>query len=50
MNPLAVSLPTLAVSAVFCLWNAYQRDRDRRGRRLRERVAFMVWVAAWQDG
>ena len=50
MNPLAVSLPTLAVSTIFCLWQAYQRDRLRRRRVLCQRVARLLWVAAWQDG
>jgi hypothetical protein len=40
------SLPTLAVSAIYCVWYAYQKERLRRDRTLRERVAYMLWVAA----
>jgi hypothetical protein len=40
------SLPTLAVSVIYCVWYAYQTERLRRDRVLRERVAYMLWVAA----
>jgi hypothetical protein len=46
MEPLFASLPTVAVSAIFCVWNAYRLQRYRRDRQLRERVAYMLWVMA----
>jgi hypothetical protein len=46
MNPLVTSMATLAVSTIFCLWQAYHQDQQRRQRRLRERVAYMLWRAA----
>jgi hypothetical protein len=45
MSPLLASLPTLSVSAIFCIWSAYQRFRQRN-RVLRERVAYLLWVVA----
>jgi hypothetical protein len=46
MQPLITSAPVLAVSALYCLWNAYRVAQLRRQRRLRERVAYMLWVVA----
>jgi hypothetical protein len=46
MNPLATSMATLAVSTIFCLWRAYCQTREQRTRLLRERVAYMIWMAA----
>jgi hypothetical protein len=51
MYPLALSFPALAVSAIYCLWQTYQKARLRqedllRGRVLRERVACLLWAAA----
>jgi hypothetical protein len=44
---LVPSISALAVSAIFCLWQAYARYHDgARERVLRERVAFMLWEAA----
>jgi hypothetical protein len=40
------SFPTLAVSVIYCLWQAYRLSRLRRERVLRERVTFMLWVMA----
>jgi hypothetical protein len=40
------TLPTLAVSLIYCLWQAYYRARLLRERRIRERVAYMLWVSA----
>jgi hypothetical protein len=46
MEALITTMPTLAVSVVFCIWKAYHRVTLIRRRRLHERVAFMVWAAA----
>ncbi len=46
MNPLVTSMATLAVSTIFCLWRAYHDVQQRRQRVLRERVAYMLWMAA----
>jgi hypothetical protein len=40
------TLPTLAVSLIYCLWQAYYRARLLRERTLRERIAYMLWVSA----
>jgi hypothetical protein len=45
MALMLTSLPTLSVSAIFCIWSAYQRFRQRN-RVLRERVAYLLWVVA----
>ncbi len=39
------ALPTLTVSAIFLAWNVCRRERERCARLLRERVAYMLWVA-----
>jgi hypothetical protein len=49
MTPLALTFPTLAVSVTYCLWYAYREALTRRDRRLRARVAQMLWHAAQQD-
>lgn len=46
MNPLLPSIPTLAVSCIYCLWWTYQQRAIVRRRVLRERVAYMLWVMA----
>lgn len=43
------ALPAVTVSAIYLLWSACRRERLRRARLLRERVAYMLWVAA-HDG
>jgi hypothetical protein len=48
MQVLALGYPTLAVSAIYCIWNAYLRYRVRNVRLLHERVAQMLWVMANQ--
>jgi hypothetical protein len=44
------ALPTLTIAAIFLAWSACHRERRRRARLLRERVAYMLWVAAHDDG
>jgi hypothetical protein len=44
MYPLVFSYPTLAVSAIYCIWHAYLRFRVQQDRKLHERVAFMLWT------
>ena len=46
MYPVVFSYPALAVSAIYCIWNAYLRFHMTTERTLRERVAFMLWVMA----
>jgi hypothetical protein len=53
MQPLLATVPALSVSAIFCLYHAYCQfllRSARRQRRLRERVAYMLWVMATEDG
>lgn len=50
MNPLLLpSTAALAVSAIYCLWQNYRHAADHKRRRLRERVAYMLWVAAHHE-
>jgi len=46
MQLLAPYIPTLAVAAIYCLWYRAYDFHKRRQRVLRERVAYMLWVAA----
>jgi hypothetical protein len=46
MSALFPSVSTLAVSIIYCVWQAYRRSCDRRERTLRERVAYLLWVMA----
>ena len=46
MEPLITSAPVLAISALYCVWNAWRVAQLRRERRLRERVAYLLWVLA----
>lgn len=49
MELLTATIPTLAVASIYCLYNAGRRElerRRRRAQRLRERVAFLLWVTA----
>jgi hypothetical protein len=45
---LAQSVPTLAVAIIYCLWFRAFTHRQQRMRRLRERVAYMLWAAAME--
>jgi len=49
MNPLVASTAAIAVSAIFCLWRSYRQTISHRQRLVRERVAYMLWVAAQRD-
>jgi hypothetical protein len=40
------TIPTLTVSTIYLAWDACRRQQERRDRLLRERVAYMLWVAA----
>jgi hypothetical protein len=46
MQLFVFTYPTLAVSAIYCIWQAYRRVLALRERVLRERVAYMLWVLA----
>ena len=39
-------VPTLAVSMIYCIWQAYVRCQLRRESMLRQRVTYMLWVMA----
>jgi hypothetical protein len=43
---LAQSTPTLAVAIIYCLWYRANLHHQNRLRRLRERIAYMLWTAA----
>jgi hypothetical protein len=44
MHPIWSNLAVFAVVAIYFLWRAYAQVQRRR--RLRQRVAYMLWVAA----
>ena len=46
MQPILATLPTLAVSATFCIWNAYRAHLILRNKVKHERVAYLLWVMA----
>ena len=46
MGALTLTVPTLAVSATYCLWHAYRLVYLRREQQLRSRIAYMLWTAA----
>ena len=50
MAPLVPSVAALAVSTIYCLWHSYRLTHERRVRLMRERVAYMLWVAATRGG
>lgn len=49
MLPIGPSLAALAVAVIFYAWRAWREVESRRQHKLRERVAYMLWVAASQD-
>jgi hypothetical protein len=46
MQALLSTVPTLAVSVIYCLWHVQFHVRLMQQRRLRQRVAYMLWVMA----
>src|ERR1700722_10247822 len=47
MEPLISTLPVMSVTTIFFAWNVYRHALvEHRHRRLRERVAHMLWAAA----
>jgi hypothetical protein len=44
MNPLIIH--PLAVVTIYWIWRLFETTLKERDRRLRERVAYMVWQAA----
>ncbi len=47
MTPFLPSFSAVAVSAIFCVYQAYARHLfGQRQRLLRERVAYMLWEMA----
>ncbi len=45
-----VQISALAISAIYYLWRDGYVAALHRQRRLRERVAYMLWMAACHDG
>ena len=43
------SAAAFAAAAAYCVWRAFVQARRRRERRLRRRVAYMLWVMAGLD-
>jgi uncharacterized paraquat-inducible protein A len=54
MNPMLAQVsfvaaqvaPTFAVATIYCLWHRVRMHHEQRLRRLRQRVAYMLWAAA----
>ncbi len=47
--PVYASAAALLVAALYVVWRAYRCSRLRREQRLRQRVAYLLWVMAEQD-
>ncbi len=47
--PVYASAAALLMVAVYLVWRAYRCSRLRREQRLRQRVAYLLWVMAEQD-
>jgi hypothetical protein len=46
MSPIVSSIAALAVANIYYIFRAYVQVQERKQRRLRERVAFMLWIMA----
>jgi hypothetical protein len=46
MQPIWSNLAVVTVTAIFYVWRAHFQVRVRREQQLRQRVAYMLWVAA----
>ncbi len=46
MQPIICGLATLAIANIYYAYRYYLQTQFRKERRLRERVAYMLWVAA----
>jgi hypothetical protein len=46
MHPMCSSVAALAVASIYYVWKAYFNLQMHRERILRERLAFMLWVAS----
>jgi hypothetical protein len=44
----AQSIPTLAVAMIYCLWYRAEHYRRQQMKKLRERVAYMLWSATME--
>ena len=49
MQQLVCSIAILAVTVLYCFWRSYLEAGRRRHELLRERVAYLLWVAADPD-
>ncbi len=45
MQPIVANMAALAVASLYYLWRSHHQAQQRR-RRLCQRVAYMLWVAA----
>lgn len=46
MQALVCTVPTLAISTIYCLWHLQAAWLRRRERVLCDRVSYMLWVMA----
>jgi hypothetical protein len=46
MQPIWLNGATFAVVLIYYVWNLHRQMLERRRRKLRERVAYMLWVMA----
>ena len=49
MQQLACSIGILAVTVLYCFWRSYTEAARHRRQALRERIAYLLWVAADVD-
>jgi hypothetical protein len=50
MQPVICGLAALAVANIYYFYRYYIQKQTEKQRRLRERVAYMLWVAAHRTG
>jgi len=46
MSPIWSSVAALAVAVIYYVFRAYALVQERKKRKLRQRVAYMLWVMA----
>ena len=45
MSPISLNVAALAVAVIFYTWRGYAQIQVKKQLRLRERVAFMLWMS-----
>jgi len=46
MQFVALGVAALSLAAIYYIWRTYREVKTHRDRILRERIAYMIWVAS----